>query len=111
MAKFITRPQIIEALQFTRQNWSEIQLFTGTRKTDWYEESVPRFSRIGTYLLMVPYKEAELWIDPIQMCVAVSYGDWVLKLGDHYQVWTPERFHATYIAVEDTRDEYKLYNS
>ena len=83
MPKFRLKPGTVEAVQFDGNNWVEMTMFCGTRKTeDNYE--APIFTPIGTYLLAIfnptaVDSKAELWVEYAKKHFYVKIGDWVVR--------------------------------
>ncbi len=104
MGQFISKTIVIEAVQYTGENWAEMRFFTGTRDLE-PGQPVPVFNPIGTYL----YNEgpdstnAEFWMASISTHIVVSVNDWIVRDDNGLSAWKPARFEFNYEPVVDER--------
>lgn len=82
---FRKNPIEFEAVQFTGENFEEIQAFVGMRLTSLGETEIHIFNPINTYLPQHLYDgrpnppEAELWVEANKSWLPIYNGEWVVK--------------------------------
>ncbi len=93
MAKYRKRPVVVEAVQWTGENNSDVMEFTGTHIEESKEE----------VLTFVPlaYPNPELWVAVKETWVNVKPGEWIIgdKLG--FYPCDPSVFYQTYEFILD----------
>lgn len=102
MGRYRKNPVEIEAVQFTGDNWSEIQRFVGFHKsTDGYD--IQTFNPIGTYKTSDDEEiVAEVWDKLHSTWVGVKKDQWVIKgiQGEFYPC-DDYVFKQTYTKLEE----------
>ncbi|CAL2085027.1 hypothetical protein [Tenacibaculum sp. 190524A02b] len=100
MAKFRKKPVVIEAVQFTGRNKTEVELFVGNRleasippRTMEFDKEIPKTG----YSVIIPTREGQMTAYKM---------DWILKgytekLGFHFWVNENGYFHNNYEEVKD----------
>lgn len=88
MSKFRKKPVVIEAVQFTGRNVSEVHAFTGSKSTT----STHAHSAAPA---------SSLTIETLEGIITASPGDWIIRgvKGEFYPC-KPDIFAATYEPVE-----------
>lgn len=88
MAKFRKKPVVIEAVQWTGQNWKEVYNFT--------------IGGDGNSNTTGPHPEERISIHTLEGVMFADLGDWIIKgvKGEFYPC-KPDIFEATYDAVEE----------
>jgi len=106
VAKYRKKPVIIEAVQFTGDNWAEMHAFTGHRNVETTSDPcmVDIFTEVGTYLvthLLGDTTKAELWVEANRSVLPIEVGEWVIKDELGFYPCKADRFDATYELVEE----------
>lgn len=103
MAKFRKKPVVIEAVQFTGDNWAEMHAFTGhvTTNEGRYDAFQEMNDDTKQYHLDFNYK-ADVWDKLHSTWVHVAPGMWIIRgvQGELYPC-APDVFEETYERVED----------
>lgn len=106
------RPVEIEALQFTGDNWEEMQEFCGThRDTDPTNEvPIETFTPAGTNLLPIDgnLNKAELWVQANESWLPIEPGEWVIHDQLGFYPCKDKQFRETYDEVEDPDESFLL---
>lgn len=100
MGRYRRRPTYATAIQFTGDNWGEMQDFCGERKVFGEEHWIPTFNPIGTYLIQGgPDQKGELWVAANQSWLPLVPGEWVIQDELGFYPCKDDRFLATYEAI------------
>ena len=87
--KYRKKPVVIEAIQFTRNNWKEVQRFTNGEVHNFCTEKCPD----GKCYCAVPTLEG---------CTGATEGDYIIRgVNGEYYPCKPDIFEKTYEKVEE----------
>ncbi len=104
MPIFAHKPFKVEAVQFTGNNWAEMQMFTGTREIK-PNRWVHVFNPIGIYMPAHLYRtgSAELWVAPISTHLILEVGDWVVRDDRGCYPWKKAVFETMYDLIDESK--------
>lgn len=91
MGKYKKKPVVVEAVQFTGDNWAEIHAFTGHRE--------PRDGLVMD--VFAPNGKPVLWVEANQAWLVIEVGEWVIKDTLGFCPCAEDVFVATYEEVTD----------
>lgn len=102
MPLFVKKPIVVEAVQWTGENFTEMHMFTGFRTIEG-EHEAQVFNRIGTYLLdyLHPGATAELWVEANGTNLPLETGEWVIKDSLGFYPCKEAKFAETYEPYSD----------
>lgn len=111
MGTYRTNPREIQAVQFTGENWDEMNELCGRRKLSGIGRDALVFNPAGTYIPEFLHVDesvaaAELWDEYAGKWMPVAVGDWVVKLNHSFMVTKPETFAESYTKVGPTLAGY-----
>jgi hypothetical protein len=104
MAKYKTKPFEVEAVQFTGDNWDEIQAFCGVRTAPWNPDvDIPNFAQSGTYAQWDDDNiVAEVFDYLHQTWVGVRANDYIIKGSrEEFYPCDPIVFELKYQLIEE----------
>jgi hypothetical protein len=104
MGLYRKKPLTVEAMQWTGDNFDEITLFCGFRRTaDGHEMNA--FNPIATFLMpdesADPKQTAELWVEANKGLLPLVDGEWVIKDSLGFYPCQADKFAETYDEVDE----------
>lgn len=102
MAKYTKRPITIEAMQFTGENFGDLEYFCGMHRDSGDQWDIKTFNPIGTYLIMSVTKafemnvKAELWVAANSQWLPIVVDEWIIKDSLGFYPCKDRIFKATY---------------
>jgi hypothetical protein len=101
VSRYRKKPVVIEAVQFTGENFAELAAFCGSHPDSSGHLEIATFNRIGTYLLDdKPGVLGELWVAANGAWLGLVQGEWVIHDSLGFYPCKPDVFEATYEAVQ-----------